>query len=579
MSRRTPVGSAADQNYDVLIVGSGFGGSVSALRLAEKGYRVGVLETGRRWDPEEVPATNWHLRRWLWAPALKLFGPQRITVLNDTTIASAVAVGGGSSIYACTLYRPLDGFYTDPQWSAVADWRAELEPHFDQAERMLGAAVNPRMTAADEVLLEVARDLGVESTFHPTTVGVFFGEPGKSVPDPYFGGVGPARSGCVFCSECMIGCRHNAKNTLLTNYLHLAERAGVEIHPLTTVVDVQPRSQGGYRVVTRRSDRWAGRTTVLTANEVVFSAASLGTQRLLHDLKRRASLPGLSKMLGHRCITNNEAILGVLTKDRPDVAEGVTITSSLHPEPDTHMEVIHYGKGSNAMNLMTTTMVDGDNRRLLRWLAQGLRHPVQLLRSLSVRRASERGFELVVMKDSQSSLVTYLKRGVFGWRMTTRQGEGPPNPTWLPTGHDVVRRVAAKLHGLPLGTFGDLVGRPTTAHFLGGCPIGLSPETGVVDPYHRVFGHPGLHVIDGSTLTANLGVNPSLTITAMAERAVSMWPNNGGVDTRPALGAAYTIVAPVQPIAPAVPAGAAGELRLVPVSPGTATISTRGSND
>lgn len=555
-------------HYDVLVVGSGFGGSVTALRLTEKGYRVGVLESGRRWNPEDIPRTNWNVRKFPWIPALKLYGPQRITVLKNATIVSAAAVGGGSSIYACTLYRPLDGFYTDPQWSHITDWKSELAPYFDQASRMLGAMENPRLTPSDQILLEVAQDIGVEDTFHPTTVGVFFGEPGKQVPDPYFGGAGPERTGCVFCSECMIGCRHNAKNTLLTNYLYLAEKAGAQVHQLTTVTDVRPlragAGSGRYLVTANRTGSWRkSRTTQrFTADHVVFSAAALGTQRLLHQVKRAGSLPGLSDRLGHQCMTNNEAILGVLTKDRRDFAQGVTITSSIHPAPDTHMEAIHYGKGSNAVNLMSTTMIDGDDHRLGRWLLQSLRHPWTFLRSLWVGKASERGFELVVMKDSTSSLVSYLKRGLFGWKMTTRQGDGVPNPPWLPVGHDVTRRAAAKVGGIPLGMLGDLFGKPTTAHYIGGCPIGTDADTGVIDPYHRVFGYEGLHVIDGSALSANLGVNPSLTITAMAERATAMWPNKGEDDPRPPTGAAYISVSAVDPRHPTVPAAAPGGLRV-----------------
>ncbi|WP_109509667.1 GMC oxidoreductase [Nocardioides speluncae] len=550
-------------HYDVLVIGSGFGGSTTALRLTEKGYRVGVLDMGRRWAPHEFPATNWRVRRSMWAPRLGCTGPLRLTALKNCFILSAVGVGGGSLIYGNTLYDPLDAFYTDRQWAGITDWRDELAPYYDQAKRMLGVAANPRRSPADDVLLSVATDLGVAETFHATNVGVYFGEPGKTVPDPYFGGAGPDRAGCIHCAQCLTGCPHNAKNTTETNYLYLAEKAGAEIHQLTQVVDVAPLEGGGFEVQTARPDRWVRRQRrTFTADQVVFAAASLGTQRLLHQLRATGRLPHISPRLGELTRTNSEAILSASSRRRRDLAQGVSITSSIHPDPRTHIEACHWGKGSNLLYGLFTPLVDGSSRRLLRWMLQGLRHPLTLLRSLNLRGASERSVGLLVMQAVDNSITTYRTRGLFGVRMTSKQGPGDPNPSWIPVGNDVTRRMAEKLGGDPHGTLTDLVNLPVTGHFLGGCVIGESPGTGVVDPYQRLFGHPGLHVVDGSTISANLGVNPSLTITAQAERAMALWPNKGEVDPRPALGSPYRRVRPVAPKDPVVPADAPGALRL-----------------
>ncbi|MVU80718.1 FAD-binding protein [Nocardia sp. ET3-3] len=552
-----------DYDYDVIVIGSGFGGSVSALRLAEKGYRVGVLEQGARWRPEDFPPNSWHLRKWAWRPKLGCYGPQQLTVLRNSFIMSAVGVGGGSLIYGNTLYDPLDSFYDDPQWASITDWRDELAPYYDQAKRMLGVATNPRLVVGDHLLHDVASDLGVEATFHPTNVGVFFGEPGKTVPDPYFGGVGPARSGCVYCAQCMTGCPHNAKNTTETNYLYLAEQAGVHIHPLTTVVDVQPLTSGGYQVVTVRTGRWIRKQRrVFTAEQVVFAAAALGTQRLLHQLRDTGSLPSISPRLGELTRTNSEAILVSTTRGRTDMAEGIAISSSIHPEPHTHIEAVRYGKGSNVMFGLTTPLIDGNDGRTTRWLRYIASHPMVYLRSLNIRRASERSVILLVMQSLDNSLTTYRTRGLFGAKITTKQGKGEPNPNWIPAGNDVTRRLAAKMDGDALGTLADVVNVPMTGHFIGGCAIGESAETGVVDPYQRLHDYPGLHVIDGSTISANLGVNPSLTITAQAERALAFWPNKGDPDPRPPLGRRYLRIAPVEPKHPVVPHTAIGALRL-----------------
>ncbi len=555
--------TSSEFDYDVLVIGSGFGGSVSALRLSEKGYRVGVLEAGRRWAPSDFPKTSWHLRDFLWAPKLGLTGPQQLTPLKNTFILSAAGVGGGSLIYGNTLYEPEDLFFTDPQWAQITDWRSELAPYYDQAKRMLGVTANPRMTAADEAMRQVAEDLGTADTFRATDVGVFFGEPGVRVGDPFFGGAGPDRAGCIFCAQCLTGCPHNAKNTTETNYLYLAERAGAHIHPMTTVTDVRPRPGGGYDISTVRSGRWIRKDTkTFTAEQVIFSAAALGTQKLLHKLKDSGSLPEVSPRLGELTRTNSEAILHAKSKRRTEFAEGIAITSSIHATPQTHVEACHYGKGSNAMHLMTVPLMDGERHRLLRFLLSCLAHPLVLLHSLWVRRASEKTISLLVMQAADNSLTTYRKRGLFGTRLSSKQGRGEPNPVWIPDGNDVARRVAEKIGGYPEGSVADLVNIPMTGHFIGGATIGEDAEHGVIDPYQRLYGYAGLHVVDGSAITANLGVNPSLTITAQSERAMAFWPNKGEPDPRPALGSPYRRIKPVQPKMPVVPTSAVGALRL-----------------
>ncbi|HEX7303092.1 GMC family oxidoreductase [Lentzea sp.] len=539
-------------DYDVLVVGSGFGGAVTALRLSEKGYRVGVLEAGRRFADDELPRTSWQLRDYLFAPGIGCTGIQRITPLRDVLVLSGAGVGGGSLVYANTLYEPPEAFFRDPRWAHVTDWRAELSPHYDQASRMLGVVENPCRTEADRLLREVAVDLGVEPTFRPVRVGVHFGPDGE---DPFFGGAGPRRNGCVACGACMTGCRHNAKNTLPKNYLHLAERAGAVVWPLTTVTDVRPTADG-YAVRTRRTGGRAER--VFTAGQVVFAAASLGTQRLLHRLRDGGSLRGLSPRVGALCRTNSEAVVAVrVPGGQIDNTRGLAITSSIHPNPDTHVEVVRYGRGSNLLGLLMTTLVDGGPGRLRRGLAQLRSEYRTALRMHTPRRWSEETIALLVMQSLDNSLTTSLRHG----RLTTRQGEGAPNPSWIPAGHEVARALARRAGGVARGAWNDLADIPLTGHLIGGCVIGGSSETGVIDPYHRVHGHPGLHVVDGSTIPANLGVNPALTITALAERAMSLWPNKGEPDLRPSQGAPYARLRAVAPHRPAVPAHAPAALR------------------
>jgi cholesterol oxidase len=486
-------------------------------------------------------------------------------------VLTGAGVGGGSLVYANTLYEPPEAFYRDPQWADITDWRAELAPCYDQARRVLGVTRYPRTTHADLVLRAVAEEMGVGDTHRPTDVGVFFGAgPGERVPDPFFGGAGPERTGCSHCGACMTGCRHGAKNTLVKNYLYLAEQAGAEVHALTTATGVRPLPGGGYAVHTRRTGgKLRRRARTFTADQVVFAAAALGTQRLLHRLRDRGSLPGISARLGTLARTNSEAVLAAKARaDDVDHSSGIAITSSMYPDPATHVETVRYGRGSNLLGSLMTVLVDPEDGRR-RWVL-GLRELVRrrrdLPRLLVPRRWSERSIGLLVMQSHDNSLTTYTRRGLFGRRMTTRQGAGEPNPVWIPAGHEVTRRVAGKIDGIPGGAWTDLANIPLTGHFIGGCPIGSSAGTGVVDPYHRLYGHAGLHVVDGSTISANLGVNPALTITAQAERAMSLWPNKGEADRRPPVGAPYVRLDPVRPRNPAVPEAAPAALRL-PIVP------------
>ncbi|GLY23259.1 GMC family oxidoreductase [Micromonospora sp. NBRC 101691] len=565
--------------YDVLVVGSGFGGSVAALRLAEKGWSVGVLEAGRRFADHEFPETSWRLRRFLWAPRLGCYGIQRISLLRPSDrktgggvlVLSGAGVGGGSLVYANTLYEPLDAFYDDPQWRDIADWRSELAGHYDQAKRMLGVTTYPIQTGADRVMRAVAARMGVEHTVHPTPVAVHIGRPGERVADPYFGGAGPERTGCTHCGSCMTGCRHGAKNTLVKNYLWLAERLGAQVRPLTTVTAIRPAPGGGYRVETVRTGSWLRkRRQVFEADQVVLAAGALGTQRLLHEMRATGALPGISPRLGELTRTNSEAILGAAVPRRRaraeglDFTEGVAITSSFHPDAQTHIEPVRYGRGSNAMGLFQSLLVDGGPHRLRRWLGILFRQPGLAARMLSVRGWSERTVIALVMQSADNSLTTRLRRGPLGRRLVSGPGHGEPNPTWIPAGNQAARLLAEEIGGVPGGSLTEPFDIPMTAHLLGGAVIGADPASGVIDPYHRVFGHPGLHVLDGAAVSANLGVNPSLTIAAQAERAMAFWPNRGDPDPRPPLGAPYRRIAPVAPRRPAVPADAPGALRHSP---------------
>ncbi len=536
-------------DHDVVIIGSGFGGSVAAMRLTEKGYGVHVYEAGRRFEDADFAKTNWNVRRYLWVPAFGCFGVQRIHRLPHVMILAGAGVGGGSLNYANTLYQPGTEFFEDAQWPE-GDWQSELSWHYVQAKRMLGVVDRyPAAGPVEQMMRDAAADLGVEASFRLAPTGVFYGAPGETVADPFFGGEGPARTGCTFCGNCMVGCRVGAKNTLMKNYLALAERRGATIEPLRTVTEVIPRRGGGFTVTTERSGAWFGRDRKrVSARQVVFAGGTWGTQQLLHRMKQAGALPHLSDALGKLTRTNSEALDGAVAVTVPEqmgLANGVAITTSFHIDERTHVENVRYGPGSNLMGMLATVLVPGGRglaARLGSLMKQTLRAPLTSLRLGSLRRWSERGVIALVMQTADNSLTLSLKRrlgGLIRPALTSEQGEGEPNPSYLPGAHLASKAIAARLQQASgvrteaRGSWPEVFGIPLTAHFLGGAVVSASPESGVVDSYHRVWGYPGLHIVDGSAVPANPGVNPSLTITAMAERAISYWPRNGDADARP----------------------------------------------
>lgn len=538
-------------DHDVVIIGSGFGGSVSALRLAEKGYDVHVYESGRRFEDHEFAKTSWNLRKYLWAPRLKCFGVQRYHQLPGVMILAGAGVGGGSLNYANTLYKPPPEFFADQQWGDITDWNAELTPHYDVARRMLGVVdENPCEGPIEQLMKDTANSLGVGSTFRKTPVGVFFGESGKQVPDPYFGGEGPERTGCTECGNCMVGCRVGAKNTLMKNYLALAERRGVTIEPLRTVVDVEPVT-GGFRVTTERTGAWVAKDRrTVTAGQVVLAAGTWGTQNLLHRMKLTGRLPQLSDTLGELTRTNSEELGGaaaVKVPDSIDLTHGVAITTSFHIDERTHIENVRYGKGSNLMGLMSTFLVNGDKNvvgRTAELVGQLAKGPLRAARVLGPKW-SERTIIALVMQSIDNSITVKARRRFGRIGLTTSPGYGEPNPRWIPAGHKAIQAITEQLKkigdvdAIAGVCWPEFFGMPMTAHFLGGVAISDNEQHGVIDPYHRVWNYPGLHVVDGSAISANLGVNPSLTITAQAERAIAMWPAKGEHDSRPEQGASY----------------------------------------
>jgi cholesterol oxidase len=522
----------AAHDYDWLVIGSGFGGSVSALRLAEKGYRVAVLECGRRFRDEDFAKTTWQLSRYFWLPGLGLKGVLRLTPFNDIFIASGCGVGGGSLGYANTLYRARPAFFRDPQWAGLESWEKALAPHYDTAERMLGVTDVEFDADGDRVLRELGAHFGVEDTYGHTRVGVFFGEPGETVPDPYFGGEGPERTGCIRCGSCMVGCREGAKNTLVKNYLWFAERRGVEVLPERMVTDVRPLGEPdgsqGYVVTSQRSGAWLRKETRhLTARGVVLAAGALGTNRLLASCKHRGSLPRVSDRLGALVRTNSESILAVtLPDDRMDFTQSVAISSSIYPDPDTHIEFVTYGRGGGAMSFLYTVLTGKGTRltRPMQALAIAARHPLRFLRTLSPFNWSRRTVLLLVMQTLDNAIRFRAKRRLFGRgvRLTTEQDPEKPNPTFIPVANRAAEWVAERYDGTPQAVvFESILNIPTTAHLLGGAVIGEDDESGVVDARNCVFGYENLLVCDGSAVPANPGVNPSLTITALAEHAMS----------------------------------------------------------
>src|SRR5580692_7756984 len=523
-------------DFDWLVVGSGFGGSVSALRLSEKGYSVGVLECGRRFTDEDMPRATADLKRYFWNPRLGMKGIFRLTTFRDVSVVSGCGVGGGSLGYANTLYVPPKQFFEDRQWAEMNDWESALAPHYAEAQRMLGVTQTPTEDPADQLLRALGEELGVGDTYKKTPVGVYFGEPGVTVSDPFFGGEGPDRTGCRECGRCMVGCPHGSKNTLVKNYLYLAEKRGARVMPERTVVDVRPLGDGsgsdGYEVESVRSGAWLRRERrVQRVRGVVVAAGPLGTNKLLQRCRLHGSLPRISARLGELVRTNSESILTVTVPEdySEDLTKRVAITSSIYPDAHTHIETVTYGKAGDSMSTLYTLLV-GDGTKVtrpLKLLGQIVRHPGKFARIMWPKGWSERTIIVLVMQTLDNAIALRPKRMPNGGvRLTTEQDPERPNPTFIPVANEAAEWLAKRTGGIAQSSVSEaLFNVPNTAHILGGATIGHSPEDGVVDAHQRVFGYENLLVCDGSAVPANVGVNPSLTITALSEHAMSHVPD------------------------------------------------------
>jgi cholesterol oxidase len=524
-----------EHEHDYLIIGSGFGGSACALRLLEKGYRVLMLEKGSELSAADFPASNWDVRRWLWAPALGFRGLFQMRPFSHVYVLAGAGVGGGSLTYANTLPTPKSKFFRSGEWAGLCDWERELGPHYATARGMLGAAPTDFLAPGDRVLRDFAEDTGASASFHKPHVAVFMGEPGKTVPDPYFGGRGPSRTGCTRCGGCMTGCRVGAKNSLEKNYLYLARQLGLELSADTEAIDVKPRGGGGYgydvearvgRSYFRREKRH------FSARNVIFSAGALGTNSLLLGLRERGSLPKLSPQLGRGVRTNSESLIFVTVPGAvEDYSTGIAINSLLETGENSHLEIVRYARGSGFFRLFTTPHVGGVGAawlRVLRVLLYVLLHPVRVLRAWLVRDWAKSTLILLYMRSSDGQL--RFKRGRFGV-MDTELDEGAAPEATIAEATTLAHAIAARTGGVAMSPFHEpVLGIPTTAHIIGGCCIGDSEKTGVIDVRHQVFGYEGLWVVDGSTISANPGVNPALTILALAERAMSFIPHRTAYD-------------------------------------------------
>ena len=514
-------------DYDYIVIGSGFGGSVSAYRLSQKGYKVLVIEKGKRFAADDFPKTNWNLRKWLWLPFFRFHGIFKMTFFRHVGILSGVGVGGGSLVYANTLPVPKTAFFNSGSWQGITNWESELKPHYQEAKRMLGANPNPNLGSADKALLAVAKKNGLEKAFISADVAVYFGKADKEVSDPYFNGEGPTRTGCTFCGACMTGCRFNAKNTLDKNYLYLAEKNGVEVLPETLVTNVIPLNENvldGYRVETKSATKIFKTKNSVKAKNIIFSGGVLGTVKLLLDLKK-TTLPNLSERVGEMVRTNNESLIGIVSENRNnDMTEGVAIGSVLHTDENSHLEPVRYGKGSGFWKIMMLPLATGSNIfvRLAKSLKELILHPITYSKIIFGSKFSQRSTVLLFMQTLNSTLT--LKNTFYGLNSIVKDGEKPAAfiPEAVKLADDYAKEVKGKSMVVTTET---LFGIPTTAHILGGAVIGKNKNEGVINQKHQVFGYENMMVCDGSAVSSNPGVNPSLTITAMTERAMSYVKN------------------------------------------------------
>lgn len=542
----------SDETMDYVVIGSGFGGSVSAMRLTEKGYRVMVLERGKRFSADDFPKTNWNLFKYLWFPALRFFGIQNLTFMDDIWILSGTGVGGGSLVYASTHIKPGKAFFEAAEWSELADWEAELEPHYQTANRMLGVTENPRFWPADYMLRDIATELGKEDTFKPTPVAIYFGEPGEMVTDPFFGGEGPERAGCVHCGGCMVGCRYHAKNTLDKNYLYFAEKNGADVRSEANVVAIRPLygpqpDNARYEITYEHITDWLfKRQTKVRTRNIVLAAGVLGTVNLLLQCRDELrTLPHLSDQLGRMVRSNSEALMGVTSiEDEVDYSEGAAITSHFWIDDVTSVEPVRYPRGSSFMRTLTLPLVSlsGSSwERAWRVIESGFRKPLNFLVVRVLPGWARKNTILLIMQTLENRM--HFERGRSIWTLfrkglISKRDENDPIPAVIEAGRDVVNRFAEKAGGAPWSAMNEvLMGTPSTAHILGGCGIAADASQGVIDAKHEVFNYPGMFVADGSVIPTNLGVNPSLTITAMAERAMELVPEKVNAEPVPPLTA------------------------------------------
>lgn len=532
-------------DYDFIVIGSGFGGSVSALRLVEKGYRVAVMEMGRRWRPEDLPRTSWSIHRYFWRPKIGLRGFFNMRLFRHATIFHGCAVGGGSITYAATLLPAPEKIWEGGTWAGLADWKREMPQHYRTAERMLGVIENRIFGPADKLVQKAAAAEGIEHTFAPTHVGILQSPPGQpggeTIPDPFFGGAGPSRTTCTACGGCIMGCRHGAKNSLDLNYLYLAEKGGAQIFPETRVVDVRPlpaaaNGSAGYQVRTVRSFAWIRRRPrTFTCRSVVFAASSLGTMELLFQLRDKGSLPRVSDRVGRHVRTNSESLIGVrVAHSEQDLSKGIAIGSRVYIDEHTHIEPVRYPTGSDAMSFLTTILTDGSPgpKRILLWLrnvlAAFLRHPARTLRVLQPFGWARESVILLCMQALDGAIEMRWERPWFWPFRKFLVSRGKKVPTYIPQANEFAKACARIAGGTAMSMLPEILFNiPGTAHCIGGCVIADSPEHGVIDSRHRVFGYENMYICDGSVIAANLGVNPSLTIAALTERAMTFIPDIG----------------------------------------------------